>query len=247
MTSAPERVDSFEQVLNDFKASYFAGALLMSFDQVFRDLQDLFSLARWQPGRFSALLEKYEVTPEIFLYRLTEVLPVQFGVRIHFLRFNQENGRSRLVKHLNMSEVLIPGGTGVNEHYCARWLAVRVLQRLEREIAGGHSTDEPLVDAQLSRFIDTDARFLCIAMARRLALKPDTSSSVSIGFRWDDALERVVKFASDPAIVSLDIDGTCERCRLSPEDCGDRSAPPHLLELQRSRKQIEQDIASLAS
>ena len=28
MTSAPERVDSFEQVLNDFKASYFAGALL---------------------------------------------------------------------------------------------------------------------------------------------------------------------------------------------------------------------------
>ncbi|MFY9555065.1 MAG: helix-turn-helix domain-containing protein, partial [Blastocatellia bacterium] len=34
MTSAPERVDSFEQVLNDFKASYFAGALLINRERV---------------------------------------------------------------------------------------------------------------------------------------------------------------------------------------------------------------------
>jgi Zn-dependent peptidase ImmA (M78 family) len=38
MTSAPERVDSFEQVLNDFKASYFAGALLINRDRLIADI-----------------------------------------------------------------------------------------------------------------------------------------------------------------------------------------------------------------
>ena len=42
MTSAPERVDSFEQVLNDFKASYFAGALLVNRERLLarHDLED---------------------------------------------------------------------------------------------------------------------------------------------------------------------------------------------------------------
>ena len=75
MTSAPERVDSFEQVLNDFKASYFAGALLINRERLLVDIKEFFSLERWQPRRLREFLPKYEVTPEIFMYRLTEVLP----------------------------------------------------------------------------------------------------------------------------------------------------------------------------
>ena len=47
-TSAPERVDSFEQVLNDFKASYFAGALLINRQRLLDDLREFFALDRWQ-------------------------------------------------------------------------------------------------------------------------------------------------------------------------------------------------------
>lgn len=242
MTSAPEKVDSFEQVLNDFKASYFAGALLVNRESVLADVKDFFALATWEPHRFRAFLDRYEVTPEIFMYRLTEILPQYFGIKLHFLRFNHEGGAYKLIKHLNMSQVLIPGGTGVNEHYCRRWLAIRILQSLE-EKAG--RVEEPVVDAQLSRFIDTDARYLCIAMARHLTLNPAALSSVSLGFRCDDEFERIVKFANDPQITRLDIDGTCERCRLSPEECRDRVAPPHLLELQRTRREIELELASL--
>src|SRR5215216_6410680 len=133
MTSAPERVDSFEQVLNDFKASYFAGALLVNRERALADMKEFFALDRWQPAYFRAFLDKYEVTPEIFMYRLTELLPQYFGIKLHFLRFNHEGDRFRLVKHLNMSQVLIPGGTGVAEHYCRRWLAIRILQALENE------------------------------------------------------------------------------------------------------------------
>ena len=243
MTSAPERVDSFEQVLNDFKASYFAGALLVNRERALADMKEFFALDCWRPDHFRSFLDKYEVTPEIFMYRLTELLPQYFGIKLHFLRFNHEGNQFRLVKHLNMSQVLIPGGTGVNEHYCRRWLAIRILRALENE--NNYKGNEPLIDAQLSRFVDSDARYLCIALARHLALNPLATSSVSLGFRCDETFERAVRFANDPAITRLDIDGTCERCRLTPEECRERAAPPYLLELQHSRREIEQELASL--
>jgi transcriptional regulator with XRE-family HTH domain len=245
MTSAPERVDSFEQVLNDFKASYFGGALLMNRERLLGDIREFFAMDRWQPRRFRDFLDAYEVTPEIFMYRLTEILPEYFGIKLHFLRFNQEKGEYRLVKHLNMSQVLIPVGTGVSEHYCRRWLAIRILQDLERERASRKKVVEPIVGAQVSQFIDSDDRYLCVAMARRLVLKPSSTSSVSLGFRCDQEFGRTVRFARDPSITRLDIDGTCERCRLTPQECEDRAAPPYLLELQRTRRQIEKELASL--
>src|SRR6185436_13457439 len=245
MTSAPERVDSFEQVLNDFKASYFAGALLINRERLLVDIKEFFALDRWQPRRFRDFLEKYEVTPEIFMYRLTEVLPQYFGIRLHFLRFNHEGSGYRLVKHLNMSQVLMPAGTGVDEHYCRRWLAIRILDRLRDNRANGDAGDEPIVDAQLSRFVESDARYLCIAMARRLTLNPSATSSVSLGFRCDDDFQRVVRFAKDPRITRLDIDGTCERCPLAPDECLERAAPPLLLQQQIARDEIESALASL--
>lgn len=247
MTSAPERVDSFEQVLNDFKASYFAGALLINRKHLMADLKEFFALERFEPRRFREFLDRYEVTPEIFMYRLTEVLPEYFGIKLHFLRFNQEGGEFALVKHLNMSQVLIPSGTAVDEHYCRRWLAIRILADLDRERATKKRVVEPLVGVQLSRFVDSDARYLCVAMARRLALNPSATSSVSLGFRVDSEFERTVRFSNDPAITRLDIDGTCERCRLTAEECGDRVAPPSLLQLKRSRREIEEELALLTA
>lgn len=245
MTSAPERVDSFEQVLNDFKASYFAGALLINRARLLADVKKFFALDRWQPERFRGFLDKYEVTPEILMYRLTEVLPRYFGIKLHFLRFNHEGNEYRLVKHLNMSQVLIPAGTGVDEHYCRRWLAIRILDRLRGKRANGGASDEPIVDAQLSRFVESDERYLCIAMARSLTLNPSATSSVSLGFRCDDAFHRVVRFAKDARLTSLDIDGTCERCPLAPDECRERAAPPLLLQRQQTRDEIESALASL--
>jgi transcriptional regulator with XRE-family HTH domain len=243
LTSPPERIESFEQVLGDFKASYFAGALLVNRESVIGDMKAFFKLPRWQPERLHELLRKYEVTPEIFMYRLTEVLPQFFGFKMHFLRFNHERDRFRLVKHLNMSQILIPNGIGLDEHYCERWLAIRILKDLERR--GGADPQEPLVDAQVSHFVDTETKYFCFGMARHLALTPTSTSSVSLGFRWDDVLSRTIKFASDPAITRLNINGTCERCRLAFNECRERTAPPHLLELQQAHEEVERELASL--
>jgi hypothetical protein len=70
---------------------------------------------------------------------------------------------------------------------------------------------------------------------------------VSLGFRVDSEFERTVRFSNDPAIPRLDIDGTCERCRLTAEECGDRVAQPTLLQLKRSRREIEEELALLTA
>jgi transcriptional regulator with XRE-family HTH domain len=242
LTSPPERVDSFEQVLGDFKASYFAGALLISREPMIRDIKEFFGLARWHPERLQGFLNKYEVTPEMFMYRLTEVLPQFFGFKMHFLRFSHEQDRFRLVKHLNMSQILIPSGIRLDEHYCERWLAIRILKSLEKTPT---ETGEPLIDVQVSHFVDTELKYLCIGMARHLALAPASTSSVSLGFRWDDVVSRTIRFANDPGITVLNINGTCERCRLPFNECRQRSAPPHLLELKQAREEVERELAAL--
>ena len=67
-------------MLNDFKASYFAGALLINRERLLADIKEFFALERWEPRRFREFLARYEVTPEIFMYRLTEVLPRSSGM-----------------------------------------------------------------------------------------------------------------------------------------------------------------------
>jgi len=133
LTNSPDRVESFAQVLNDFKAAYFGGALLMPETRVAADLRDLFGMETWRPGRLFRMLEEYDVTPETLLYRFSELVPRHFDLRVHFLRFHENNDGYYVYKHLNMNELALPTGFGLREHYCRRWLTVRLLRELAEE------------------------------------------------------------------------------------------------------------------
>lgn len=245
ITSAPDAVKSFEQVLNDFKASYFSGALLMPREVIVDDLRDLLSLPTWQPRRFLALLERYDVTPEMLLYRFSELIPEYFGIKLHFLRFHDLGGEYQLTKQLNMSRLMIPSGLGLNEHHCRRWLTVRLLKRLAAARANGGSI--PIVGAQRSEFLNSGDTFLCIGYARPLTLSPSLGSSVTIGFKYDAHLLETIRFAKDPDIPHVIINETCERCPLTVEECDVRAVPPTILEEQardeERQKQLQEAIA----
>lgn len=66
---------------------------------------------------------------------------------------------------------------------------------------------------------------LCISLARPLVLTPTTNTSVTLGFRLDEACKKGVRFWDDPAIPQLEINETCERCWLSDAMCHDRAVP----------------------
>ncbi|WP_243664831.1 ImmA/IrrE family metallo-endopeptidase, partial [Rhodothermus marinus] len=121
ITSSWLRVESFDQVLNNFRASYFAGALLLDETTLCADLRTFLSYPHWDGAVLRAFLKRYGATPEMLCYRLTELLPQHFGLReLFFLRLFHRPGtdRFRLTKVFNLSRVPVPHGIGLGEHYC---------------------------------------------------------------------------------------------------------------------------------
>ncbi|PIE82404.1 MAG: XRE family transcriptional regulator [Chloroflexi bacterium] len=234
-TSTPDEVKSFQQLLNDFRAAYFSGALLIPRKAILADLDAFFAMPTWNPQPLDDMLAKYDVTPEMLFYRFSELIPQHFGIQIHFLRFHQENNRFQLIKHLNMNQLLVPGGIGLQEHYCRRWLSVRLLQEMaERQSAGGETLFPP-PDVHISRYLESEECYLAFGYARSLLLSPGVHSSVTVGFRITPDLSRTVKFLDDPAIAHAIINETCERCPLTQEECQVRVAPSTNLQAKETK------------
>jgi hypothetical protein len=249
------KVESFEQVLNHFRASYFAGALLIDQAPFVDDVAAFFARPTWNAAALRDLMARYRATPEMVFYRLTELVPRHFGLStLYFTRFFNHAGAShvRLTKVLNMTEVPIPHGLGPHEHLCRRWLALGLLDELAEaqqaaSTEGRHATAPPLVQAQRSRFLSHEVSFFEMATARPLALRPHTNACVTIGFRLDDAFRRQVRFWEDEAVPRRDVNLTCERCPLSRAQCRERVAPSFLHEKHQRRQRKTKALAALVA
>ncbi len=238
--STPDKITSFQQLLNDFKAAYFAGALLMPQSSFKDSLQTFFSAETWEPNRLLGLLTQYNVTPEMLFYRFSELVPQFFGLKLHFLRFHHKINTTKyqLVKQLNMSQLLVPSGIGLNEHYCRRWLSIRLFREIGAREIPKKAEDMP-VGAQVSEFLESQDRFLSIGFARQLVLSPSILSSVVVGFRVDVTVNKTIQFLDDPEIPRVVINETCEMCPLTASQCQLRGAEPiliHQREKERARK-----------
>jgi transcriptional regulator with XRE-family HTH domain len=245
-TSSWLKVTSFEQVLGNFEASYFAGALLISRAALGRDLRAFFQQPRWNEAAFLAAFDRYHATPEMFFYRLSQLIPADFGLReIYFMRFNNPRGTDdyALTKVLNMSHVPVPHGLRRGEHYCRRWPSMGALQALDaKQTSDGGG---PVVRVQRSHFLNDDATFFEIAIARPLALTERTNTAISMGFLANERFKRAVRFWEDPAIPTVDVNLTCERCPLPPDACHVRAAPPLVLEEEARQARREAALADL--
>ena len=239
-TSTPDKINTFQQLLNDFKAAYFGGALLMPQASLRENLQSFFDSETWQPNLLTAMLHAYNVTPEMLFYRFSELVPQFFGLKLHFLRFHNAAGSAnyQLVKQLNMNQLLVPSGIGLNEHHCRRWLSIRLLKEIAAQ-GEPKKADEMPTGAQLSEFLESQDKFLSIGFARQLVLTPSIFSSVVVGFRVDAAVNKTIRFLEDPAIPHTIVNETCEMCSLTASQCRIRGAEPLLIqqrEQERARK-----------
>ena len=247
VTSSWLKVQSFEEVLNNFKASYFSGALLMNRELLNADISRIFRKTEWSNEAFLKMISRFDATPEMFLYRLSQLIPKFLELNeLFYLRFFNAAGSEvyELTKELNMSRVLVPHGIGLNEHYCHRWLSIQLLKELAHR-QKKRLKEAALVAAQRSYFLDTEAEFFVITLARPLLLTPGTNSSISLGFLMNDAFKKNVKFWNDPGIPKRLVNETCERCRLSPEECRERAAPPLIYkqgQIQAEREEVLQQL-----
>ncbi|MCA9970933.1 MAG: ImmA/IrrE family metallo-endopeptidase [Anaerolineales bacterium] len=245
-TSTPNEVHSFTQLLNDYKAAYFGGALLMPRAALLADLRRFFALPTWQPQALADLLTRYDVTPEMLFYRFSELIPQHFGIKTHFLRFHHVGDQLRLIRHLNFNQLMVPSGIGLQEHYCRRWLSARLLRDMRAAQAAGDAWERfPLPGIHVSRFVNGTDQFVALGFVRSLVLSPGVNSSVTLGFRLTPDLPQTVRFLNDPAIPHEIINETCERCPLTAAECSVRAAPPTVLQAQQRRQAREAALAAL--
>jgi transcriptional regulator with XRE-family HTH domain len=240
-------IESFAEILNNFKASYFSGALLIDESSLVDQLSGFFDRSLWDGSGFLEIMRRYDATPEMFFYRISQIVPERFGIEeIFFLRFHHRVGTDdfRLTKALNLSHVPVPHGIGLDEHYCRRWPEMRLLQELEKEFRDDPASG-PIVAAQRSRFLNENTTFFVIAEARPLVLSEGTNSSVSLGFLLDDAFRSRVHFWNDPDVPDVVVNLTCERCGLTPAECRDRVAPPVLYGQEQRRVQQRRALEEL--
>jgi transcriptional regulator with XRE-family HTH domain len=218
-------VSAFEEVLNNFKASYFAGALLLPASDLLPQIEHLFALPAWQPDAWLELLERYVVTPETLLHRFTNLLPHFLGLQeLFFLRFSMDTASQKvlLTKEMHLGQLHNPHATALHEHYCRRWVSLQVLRSMQNQPHEGY-----LCDAQISEYIDSPNRYWVLTMARSLYPTPATLSSVSIGILVNDQARQKIRFLENAQLQRRTVGETCERC--SAFDCKERVAPPLVL------------------
>lgn len=244
-TSSFVRVESFEQVLNNFKASYFAGALLMPQESLRQGMETFFKKKTWDAVGFLDIMSKYNASPEMFLHRLTNLLPRFFGLdQLFFLRFNNTpSGKDyKLTKELHLARQHQPYGNETSEHYCRRWITLWLLEDLYQVQQAGNYT-MPIAAAQRSQFVGTDDEYLCFTIARPAHPTPNTNVSVTIGLYLNDHLRKTIAFLNDPAIPIKAVNQTCERCAIT--DCTERVSPPTVVEAQEENKRMWKDLGKL--
>lgn len=243
--------ESFEQILNNYKASYFAGAILIRREKLVAKLSDLFARDTWHNADFLQLIDYFKTTPEQFFYRLSTVLPSQFGIdQLFFYRFNHTPGQItfQLTKEMHLSRKQGPRGI-VDEHFCRRWIAWTILEELQ--FSQQHKAfDGVLCRAQLSEYADSGQQYLIISVAHPFQPASGQNISLSMCFAVNDTLKSKMTFLNNPSgLKSLHdipfrvVNQTCERCAIF--DCRERVAAPAVLQKKRQFDALRKAVAGL--
>lgn len=241
-TSSLLKINSFDQVLNHFKAAYFSVAILISQDEFVEDLQSFFQNEKWDGEALLALMRKYNASSDMLFNRLTSVLPRRFGMRkMFFMRVFHDtvSGKFQMDKELHLDRQHQPHGNGLFEKYCRRWSALSLLKDLH-EIQQGGKYVGTIVGAQRSKYLGTDDEYLALTLARPGNPGSDINVSVTIGILIDEELSERINFLKDPSIGSKIVNNTCQRCPV--EDCKERAAPAIIVQKREARKKIQEAL-----
>ena len=228
-------IESFEKLLSNFRASYFAVSLLLPESVMVAYLQEMTKWQSWKGEELLSWMDAQQVTSEMLVQRMANILPHQFGVKhLFFMRFftGADMKKVLVTKEMHLSQLHDPHANQLDEHYCRRWISIRLIGRLKTK-QGLDATQGPVVGAQISRYWDTPNAYFCMAIAKPTRENPENSSSVTIGLLLNDQLRDTFPFLADPAVITKDVHTTCERCAIV--DCEARAAPPVFLRRQRRR------------
>ncbi|MEO9964258.1 MAG: helix-turn-helix domain-containing protein [Reichenbachiella sp.] len=231
---------SFEKLLSNFRASYFAAALLMDADEMVKDIELIARSTTWKPTLISKLLQKYQVSPETLLQRFTNLLPHYFNIRdLFFIRLKSTNDLIKygISKELHLSQLHKPYHNELDEHLCHRWVSISSIKNIRSQKA------DFFIDAQVSEYWETNSSYFCISVSEPNNYRGDGASSITLGLLMTDALKGTFNFIKDTGLRRKTVHTTCERCSIS--DCDNRVAPPSFSDKKNLEVELEQELKAL--
>lgn len=236
---------SFDVLLNNFKASYFSSAILMPEDSFAEDIKRISSSPKWNDKAWLDLLFSYDVTPEMLMQRLTNLLPGHFGIdQLFFLRMNGniETDHFEMTKELHLSRLHNPYANVLNEHYCRRWVAIATMKDVYEKVKI-KKYKHPVIHAQTSQYWQTHNRYFCFTFAKPQFKDSSKISSVTIGLLIDSKMMQALPFVNDHSVTMKTVNTTCERCGIM--DCKERAAAPTWILKQERIQKIEETLQSI--
>lgn len=231
---------NFDQVLNNFYASYFAGALIIPRELFRKHINTFLGKPKFDKTFLTGIKNHYNASPESLYQRLTNILPSDYQLEnLFFLRFGHKKGSERfdINKELHLTHKHSPHGNETNEKYCRRWVSIRVLKEIARTGIDHH------MDVQISHYPEDGLSYLIFASATRDPFKTDEYRSVSIGLQINNELRKKVKFIDDSSIKSFEVGVTCERCAIA--NCKERQAQPKFLLMEEKNQKTSEVVAEL--
>lgn len=244
-TSSWLKPESYDVVLNNFKASYFANALLIDKFLLLKDIEGIFNLPQWDENQFVSVLLKFYVSPETFLHRLTNILPKYLGMNnLFFLRFNDDFATNSfaLTKELHLGGLHNPHATTLNEQYCRRWISLTIIKEL-RNIKLLNKYKQPIAAVQRSVYVGSNKEYFVLSLARPLARQPYNNQSVTLGILLNTEVEKKIKFLTNLTIPTKTVGETCERCSIT--NCADRAAPASIYNAANKASQLAKALKIL--
>jgi predicted transcriptional regulator/DNA-binding XRE family transcriptional regulator len=234
------KFESFDQVLNNFFASYFAGALLIPRKELVKELKLFFDQITFDATQFTTLISKFTDSPETFYQRLTNILPKDFNLKnLFFLRFNYKPARNefQLTKELHITNLLEPHANENNEHYCRRWISLKTLQEIPN-LDTNH-----LFDTQISSYNHTDNEYFVMSSATKDPFRNGYFRSIALGIMISSHSKNKLQFLDDTTIKRKKVGVTCETCLIA--DCQERVAPPKTIERKQRFELIDSVVQEL--
>ncbi|WP_111682724.1 helix-turn-helix domain-containing protein [Winogradskyella tangerina] len=234
------KFDNFDEVLNNFYASYFAGALIIPRESLVENLKQVFSKKRFNSKEFLSLLSNYNASPESVYQRLTNILPKDFKLKnLFFLRFShkQDTDDFSLNKELHLAKHQSPRASETDEHYCRRWVSIKVLKAISE-----NKSDHEF-DIQISDYATEEKQYLVLASATKDPFRDNRYRSVSIGIEINSQFQRRANFLEHRGLKTVHVGVTCERCAIV--NCNVRKADPVFLERKKKETDTEKVVKAI--
>ena len=235
---------SFEQVLNNFRSYYFSSALILEQKKFVKDLEAFMQNDRFEANRVLALLKKYGAGPEMFMLRISSMIPHFFRFnQMFFIRYNHDlkDDHFLLTKELHGSGIHKYPGSNLRESSCSRYAAITTLRDLAQK-QDTQKSEWPLCRAFRLKYQHSMREYLFITIADSMTPTPGMNMCVAVGFEINNRLKQNVNFLGDQQIPKQVI--SFEWVLETGAYCEDLIEKPHALlrkqQINRMQKAVEE-------